>query len=57
MAKFKVSGNSEIILVGTNLRAYVDTMSNPAGQEFAALDVTSFADAAEIFIIGIEMAV
>ena len=58
MAKFKVAGNSEYKQDdnGGNLRnlsLYIDSI-DPLGKEVQALDITSFADAAEKVIAGIE---
>ena len=58
MAKSKVSNVSEVKVdnaLGTliNLRGYVDTIS-ALGKQVASLDVTTFADAAERVIAGIE---
>ena len=58
MAKYRVAGNTEIKIAdsgGTlrNMTSYVDTMG-ALGKEVASLDVTSFADAAEKIIAGIE---
>ena len=58
MSKFRVAGNTIIKIDnagGTliDLSAYIDTIS-ALGREFQNLDVTSFADAAERIIAGIE---
>ena len=58
MSKYRVSGNTEVKIDnagGTliNLSTYVDTIS-ALGREYQNLDVTSFADAAERIIAGIE---
>ena len=58
MAKYKVASNSIIKIdnsLGTSidLSAYVDTIS-ALGKEVQSLDVTSFSDAAERVIAGIE---
>lgn len=58
MAKYKVAGNSVVKIddaPGTlrDLTSYVDTIS-ALGKEMQSLDVTSFADAAERVIAGIE---
>jgi hypothetical protein len=58
VAKFKVAGNSVVRIDNTAgalvaLTAYIDAMST-LGKQVAALDVTTFGDAAERFIAGIE---
>ena len=60
MAKYKVAGISEVKVSDPtttatlrNMTQYIDTVS-ALGKDLADLDVTSFADAAERFIAGIE---
>lgn len=58
MAKYKVAGNTNVQIDNSggtllNMTSYVDTVSD-VGKEVASLDVTTFADAAERFIAGIE---
>lgn len=61
MAKYKVSSNSIFRVDATaggtliNMTAYIDTIDG-LGRAYGQLDVTAFADAAERFIPGIELA-
>jgi len=59
LSKYKVASNSAFWIIDAastlrNMSAYIDTISNPPGKEYASLDVTSFNDAAMRFIAGIE---
>ncbi len=59
MAKFIVAGVSEVSFDDSTgglrlMSAYIDTMSSMA-RSFAQIDVTTFVDAAERFINGIEL--
>jgi hypothetical protein len=59
MAKFAVAGNAEFLVTdpaGTvrNMTSHIDDLGTPPTKSVMPLDVTTFGDAAETFIAGIQ---
>lgn len=61
MTKFIVAGNSVVMIDASaggtlvNITSFVDAISSAPGKSVASIDVTTFVDAAERFMAGIEL--